>query len=1033
MGDRMRLLPLFLCAVLSLCMANMESLEGANLEETTELTHGHADLHSAAKVAADTHTSAKVGVKAKVSSKGKAASALDTRATVMIGTTEFDSEEVSLAKTQLRKVVSKIGTRHPAFLGETVQVSTLVDQGTTTGYVAGGYLRLKKILEKVDSFEAELTLEHRTKDNERTALIRKCNKDAADLAAGMEKFDQDSIDRKNSQKQKQDLITTKMGEIEQSRARELGEGMEITMHKTLKDTKTSYDAYWTETEERHQVRNVLMQALWLVCVGFRKFRHTEYCTTLRKQPDFQEGGDSKWVDEGGNDYDNNVKNSIKFAETMTPVWEQQKSADEEAANQLDGDVDMEKGFVNNRAPWGVDPASSGGEKEKEMTAEQMSSRLSFLIETSYTPERVSGPITGFISALQEGDEASQQSLVQALVDIDRQEGEAQSALDAEWYADMVAGIDVTTKCTDSQFTERKTQGDLHKDITSLHAQMVAAQKQYEELEAIKENTVAEGHEAKAKCGYDLVEVEATLFVNEEELVNIMRLNSLLRFLVIGEKAKCSDCKDENRGSCTWLTRGAEPVGAQAEAEAKTKGCVNLQNENVKCNYAYSGREKFATARMGVFCACEYGFYGSTDDAKSPNGVYVSQICNKIKCPGYGRILYPAYQEGSALAVHSDYPAIAVCSSRHGETQGMCTDCFRDGVPGSSKLIKTPKNIETAQMTESFPYHGKNRKCEHWMCPEKEVSTGSDTFYYKPAINTKVCMQHGICVHDKYGYSTGRCACTEPWYGHACHLRKCQAREGVYFPATSPNACNCNAGGISCGRTENEQCPTGCAFLGCSKECGNAGRCDRITGKCVCDKDVLLNGPTCNKPKRCNEREADWSQSFDKWGCSTCKHGWLLVGLKTDQAGSADALYNLNKAVCAQPCEGDHKGQITIEKYACYHENWWKKFDTAGGKYCRRNYFVAGLFRSHCNSLYCLEMAKCCQVLKSLWTACEWSKETGWTGRDNGIRAGNADGFVVGFWRDGKHTLNGITQLRICTPIWWGLFGQQDTRGGKYGD
>merc|ERR1711904_597040 len=81
----------------------------------------------------------------------------------------------------------------------------------------------------------------------------------------------------------------------------------------------------------------------------------------------------------------------------------------------------------------------------------------------------------------------------------------------------------------------------------------------------------------------------------------------------------------------------------------------------------------------------------------------------------------------------------------------------------------------------------------------------------------------------------------------------------------------------------------------------------------------------------------------------------------------------------------------------------------------------------------LEMAKCCQVLKSLWTACEWSKETGWTGRDNGIRAGNADGFVVGFWRDGKHTLNGITQLRICTPIWWGLFGQQDTRGGKYGD
>jgi hypothetical protein len=139
------------------------------------------------------------------------------------------------------------------------------------------------------------------------------------------------------------------------------------------------------------------------------------------------------------------------------------------------------------------------------------------------------------------------------------------------------------------------------------------------------------------------------------------------------------------------------------------------------------------------------------------------------------------------------------------------------------------------------------------------------------------------------------------------------------------------------------------------------------------------------------------------------------------AGSSDALYNLNKAVCAKPCEGPASEIIGINRYACYHENWWKKFDTAGGKFCRRNYFVAGLFRSHCNSLYCIEMAKCCQVQKSLWTACKWSGANGWTGKTTGIKADNKDGFVVGFWRDGKHTLNGITKLRVCTPIWWGLF------------
>lgn len=393
------------------------------------------------------------------------------------------------------------------------------------------------------------------------------------------------------------------------------------------------------------------------------------------------------------------------------------------------------------------------------------------------------------------------------------------------------------------------------------------------------------------------------------------------------------------------------------------------------------------------------------------------------------------------------------------------------------------------MKFSFPYHGKNRKCEHWMCPTVEVTLDSDEYYYKPADDEQSCSKRGICHHNKYGYATGRCVCNEPYYGHACHIKKCQAREGVWFPASSPNvcngkgmcqntngdvqgqckcserfhgiycelkrcpgfdkalsdagkpdgscpsgtcdsgtgACNCDAGGTACGREKSDQCPTGCAFKGCSKECGNNGRCDRITGECVCANDKLYNGPTCNVPHRCDEKEADWALSMDKWGWSTCKHGYLLVGLKTDMAGSADALYNLNKAVCAKPCEGDAREDIGIETYACYHENWWKKFDTAGGKYCRRNYFVAGLFRSHCNSLYCLEMAKCCQVKKSLWTACEWSKQTGWTGRSTGIRAGNSDGFVVGFWRDATHTLNGITQLRICTPIWWGLFAPESVR------
>ena len=68
------------------------------------------------------------------------------------------------------------------------RVSTLVNEGTGTGYVAGGYLRLKKILLKVDDFENELKSEHQTKETERFNIIERCNKEADDMSQGMGKF-----------------------------------------------------------------------------------------------------------------------------------------------------------------------------------------------------------------------------------------------------------------------------------------------------------------------------------------------------------------------------------------------------------------------------------------------------------------------------------------------------------------------------------------------------------------------------------------------------------------------------------------------------------------------------------------------------------------------------------------------------------------------------------------------------------------------------------------------------------------------------
>merc|ERR1711964_70146 len=92
--------------------------------------------------------------------------------------------------------------------------------------------------------------------------------------------------------------------------------------------------------------------------------------------------------------------------------------------------------------------------------------------------------------------------------------------------------------------------------------------------------------------------------------------------------------------------------------------------------------------------------------------------------------------------------------------------------------------------------------------------------------------------------------------------------------------------------------------------------------------------------------------------------------------------------------------------------------TKGGKFCRRNYFVAGLFRSHCNSLYCLEMAKCCQVKRSIWTRCMWTPVKFGAGKKTATVQGTKS-FIAGFYRTKQYTLGGLTYYYECEPHFYG--------------
>jgi len=1130
------------CAIAIVAIAQ----DTVHMDEATDLLQEEAlvdiSAKSQAKVSLGEAASAKTAV--KHGAKAKA------RATVMIGTHELDAEAVSMAKHALHKVTMKLGARHPIFLGEAAGIADFTSADAK--YVKGGYDKLKTILTKIDDFEGELMHEKQNAIDEREKEYYHCDKTVT------EAFGQQQSDRETARDQRKVRQTENFNKINYLHvyiAKDLSVETDYanSIRDNINEVDVDYKEYWMKAEERHQVRNVLMQALWLVCTGFATFRHTEYCTNFRQQPDYDEPSQAPPVigemTTGAQlaEVATMRAHTANFGSTMQPVWEQQKVADANAVNSLDGDVDMEKGFVNNRAPWGVDPegmdsragapseASTEEDTElgesneahsQEMTSAELSSRLSFLVEGSAVPERISVPITAFIQALEEDDAAVQGGLVEALVKMDTEEGKAQSDADYEWYNTMINKRKVMYDLLTSGQAMKFHGLESFQKIEGLHAAMDAEQvAEIADHNQFVADMASNGENVK-DCDEKLIELEALIEVCNEELTNIQRLNSLLRYLVVGDEAKCPSEQGfvcvEGEGSCTWRNRG------QGKNDDSDTSCETETGQDIPCDYSGSqvtNLKGFAVnGDSSKFCACEYGFFGADDSQNTDD-----KKCNKKSCPGFGRIRYPgndvqalqferqkiAYTKDDGSKSTTQYPVLAVCSGRrsneHGTcdvAEGKCTDCW---ITVAGTKVNTPDLIRDngvvsvdSSVAEPMPFSGEMLKCEEWLVPQQLASANDpDTFTYTIEGDPTLCGGNGQIIKNFMGMSTGRCTCDEQFYGVACQLMKCQmdSEEGPWYERASPVACNgrgtcqdtvdgtcrceamatgvycenkrcagydpldslgkitdpecgkgvgeCNfqtgrckcADGASCGINGQPECPGACIYADCQANCqaqstdggDSIGLCDRFSGLCMCNFNEVYNGPACETPGRgsgtqnLGKKEMMWSESMDKWGWSTCSDGYLLVGLKTDLSGSMDALFNLDTAICQKPFEANTPIVRAVENYRCYHENWWKKFDTRGGKFCRRNYFVAGLFRSHCNSLYCIEMAKCCSVKRSLWTNCDWTSTQDWTSSANGMIVAGSQGFIVGFFRTQLHTLAGITSLRQCTPIWYGQLYKYKTR------
>jgi len=78
------------------------------------------------------------------------------------------------------------------------------------------------------------------------------------------------------------------------------------------------------------------------------------------------------------------------------------------------------------------------------------------------------------------------------------------------------------------------------------------------------------------------------------------------------------------------------------------------------------------------------------------------------------------------------------------------------------------------------------------------------------------------------------------------------------------------------------------------------------------------------------------------------------------------IHCIDKAICAKPCLGNK--ELGLDR--CYQANWWDSLNTKGWSRCSEGYYLAGMYKNKCNSLYCIEMGLCCSIRDAEYDQCQ---------------------------------------------------------------